>query len=250
MDTRRSAMTVLIPIADAVERFDVSDRTIRRHLKKDSTIGQLTKSGAWLVASDWLEATYDKRPVIDTVIDSLIDTDIDTITATTPPSEPTVIASKPSVAEPVIDTGIDNQPSVSYDTAEKLKDEIRDLRILIGEKRAENAYGFAAKDQEIGYAKSAETLAQARYQQASSDLEQRNAEISRLKVDLATLEAAKLAAERDSVLKAGELADVLIASESNLEALRLELKQSRDQERRKYRRRRLKAARKAAKAGE
>jgi hypothetical protein len=243
-------MTGLIPIADAVEHFDVSDRTIRRHLKKDSTIGQLTKSGAWLVASDWLEATYDKRTVIDTVIDSLIDSSIDNSTATTPPSEPTVIASKQSVAEPVIDTVIDSQLSVSYDTVDKLKDEIRDLHVEIGEKRAENAYGFAAKDQEIGYAKAAEDLAQARYKQASSDLEQRNAELSRLKVDLATVEAAKLAAERDSVLKAGELADTVIASESNLEALRLELKQSRDQERRKYRRRRLKAARKAAKAGD
>jgi len=243
-------MTGLIPIADAVEHFDVSDRTIRRHLKKDSTIGQLTKSGAWLVASDWLEATYDKRTVIDTVIDSLIDSSIDNSTATSPPLEPTAIASKQSVAEPVIDTVIDNQLSVSYDTVDKLKDEIRDLHVEIGEKRAENAYGFAAKDQEIGYAKAAEDLAQARYKQASSDLEQRSAELSRLKVDLATVEAAKLAAERDAVLKAGELADTVIASESNLEALRLELKQSRDQERRKYRRRRLKAARKAAKAGE
>jgi hypothetical protein len=246
-------MTELISIVDAVERFDVSDRTIRRRLKTDPSVGKQTNNGSWLIPTDWLETTFGKRRGIDSDIDNIgavIDTDLDNITATTPPSEPTVIASKQSVAEPVIDTVIDSQLSVSYDTVDKLKDEIRDLHVEIGEKRAENAYGFAAKDQEIGYAKAAEDLAQARYKQASSDLEQRNAELSRLKVDLATVEAAKLAAERDSVLKAGELADTVIASESNLEALRLELKQSRDQERRKYRRRRLKAARKAAKAGE
>ena len=240
------SMTELISIVDAVERFDVSDRTIRRRLKTNPSVGKQTSNGSWLIPTGWLETAFGKRRDID----SGIDNDLDNSTATNPPLEPTVIASKQSVAEPVIDTVIDNQPSVAYDTVDKLKDEIRDLRIEIGEKRSENAYGFAAKDQEIGYAKAAEDLAKARYTQASSDLEQRNAELSRLKVDLATVEAAKLAAERDSVLKAGELADTVIASESNLEALRLELKQSRDQERRKYRRRRLKAIRKAAKAGE
>ena len=236
------SMTELISIVDAVERFDVSDRTIRRRLKTNPSVGKQTSNGSWLIPTGWLETAFGKRRDIDSGIDNS--------TATNPPLEPTVIASKQSVAEPVMDTVIDNQPSVAYDTVDKLKDEIRDLRIEIGEKRSENAYGFAAKDQEIGYAKAAEDLAKARYTQASSDLEQRNAELSRLKVDLATVEAAKLAAERDSVLKAGELADTVIASESNLEALRLELKQSRDQERRKYRRRRLKAIRKAAKAGE
>jgi len=247
---------VFYSTTDAVRRFEVSERTLRRRIAAGVEGSKRDADGAWLLPGEWLSQFGLRDPGMPPE-PSGMPQGMRVLTSPMPRKEklaptpaPVVAASKAAVSRvqtvvgmPTETTGTPVAGQVAGQIVEKdaridqLRDQITDLRVEM-----------AGSNVELKYSEAAVVRITAERDRATSDLEQSRSELERMRVDLTASEASRTAeADAAETLVTDKAAEV----ERQLAVvgeLRASLRTAEDQAKRKYRRARRKAAKKAAKA--